>query len=159
MSAHVGAVGARRAEPGCGGIHIVEASLAAPATPFNAILISCLHLVALAAAGLLPLDAPPLSLFACPFRAATGLPCLGCGCLHAFAAVAHLQIRAAFLANPLGALAAIGGVLFGIGTALRLAGVCVALPRITAARARTLRIGMVAVVFANWVFVAVRSGP
>ena len=37
----------------------------------------------LAAAAALPLDAPPLSLFACPFRAATHLPCPGCGCTRA----------------------------------------------------------------------------
>src|SRR5436309_1852186 len=38
----------------------------------------------LCAAALLPLDAPPLSLLVCPIRAATGIPCLACGCTHAF---------------------------------------------------------------------------
>ncbi|MFL5397769.1 MAG: DUF2752 domain-containing protein, partial [Myxococcales bacterium] len=91
---------------------VVEAALARPVVPGNAIVISALHLAALSAAGVLPLDAPPLSLLACPFRAITGLPCLGCGCVHAFAAVARLEFGAAFLANPLGALVAIGGICF-----------------------------------------------
>jgi hypothetical protein len=135
---------------------VVEAVLAPPGVPGNAIVVSGLHLGALSAAGILPLDAPPLSLLACPFRAMTGLPCLGCGCLHAFAAVAHLDLGAAFLANPLGALAAIGGICFAIGTALRLAGVLLPLPRFPKERAHLARIAVLLAVAANWSFVALR---
>jgi hypothetical protein len=134
---------------------VIEA-VAAPSLPGNAIAISALHLLALATAGILPLDAPPLSLLTCPFRAATGLPCLGCGCLHAFAAVAHLDLGAAFLANPLGSLVAIGGMGFAAGTALRLCGVRFAAPRMGPARARFARISIAFAVLANWCFVASR---
>jgi hypothetical protein len=135
---------------------VVEAALAPSRLPGNAIVVSALHLAALSAAGILPLDAPPLSLLACPFRAMTGLPCLGCGCLHAFAAVAHLDFGAAFLANPLGALAAIGGICFALLTALRLCGVVLPVPRSTPGRARVARMVVVLAVAANWSFVALR---
>jgi len=135
---------------------VVEAALAPPAVPGHALVISALHLGALSAVRVLPLDAPPLSLLACPFRAITGLPCLGCGCLHAFAAVAHLDFGAAFLANPLGALAAIGGICFAIGTALRLAGLALPLPRFPRGRAPLARIAVLLAVAANWSFVALR---
>ena len=134
---------------------VIEA-LPVPSLPGNAIAISALHLLALATAGLLPLDAPPLSLLACPFRAATGLPCLGCGCLHAFAAVAHLDLGAAFLANPLGSVVAIGGTGFAVSTALRVCGVHLATPRMGPARARFARIAIAVAVLANWCFVASR---
>ena len=134
---------------------VIEA-LPSPSLPRDAIAISVLHLLALATAGLLPLDAPPLSLLACPFRAATGLPCLGCGCLHAFAAVAHLDPGAAFLANPLGSLVAVGGAVFALATALRLCGVHFAAPRMGPARARVARIAVAVAVVANWCFVASR---
>jgi hypothetical protein len=136
---------------------IVEA-LPAPGLPGNAIVISALHLAALATAGLLPLDAPPLSLLACPFRAATGFPCLGCGCLHAFAAVSHLDPGAAFLANPLASLLAIGGVVFACTTALQLCGVRLAAPRLGRSGARFARIAIALAVVANWCFVASRIG-
>jgi hypothetical protein len=135
---------------------VVEATIAPPAVPGNAIVVSALHLGALLAAGVLPLDAPPLSLLACPFRAMTGLPCLGCGCLHAFAAVAHLDLAAALRANPLGALVAIGGICFAVGTALRLAGLALPLPRFPQGRAALARLAVLLAVAANWSFVALR---
>jgi hypothetical protein len=127
-----------------------------PSLPGNAMAISAVHVLALATARLLPLDAPPLSLLACPFRAATGLPCLGCGCLHAFAAVAHLDLEAAFLANPLGSVLAIGGAGFVLATALRSCGVHLVAPRIGPSRARFARLAIALTVFANWCFVAWR---
>ena len=135
---------------------VVEA-IPAPAQPGNAIVLSVLHLCALASARLLPLDAPPLSLLACPFRAATGLPCLGCGCLHAFAAVAHLDLRAAMLASPLGAIVALGGICLALATVLRLCGIPITLPRLRPARVRVLRIGIGLAVAANWTFVLLRT--
>jgi len=134
---------------------VIEA-LPAASLPGHAIAISATHLVLLGIAGLFPLDEPPLSLLACPFRAATGLPCLGCGCLHAFAAVAHLDLRAALLANPLGALGAIGGVAFAFATVLRSLGPRLAAPRFAPPAPRTVRIAIVLAVAANWCFVASR---
>ena len=134
---------------------IVEAALA-PRVSGNAVVVAALHLLGLAAAGILPLDAPPLSLLACPFRAMTGLPCLGCGCLHAFAAVAHFDLRGALVANPLGAVAAVGGICFAIATALRIFGVPLALPRVARGQARLARLALPLVVLANWSFVALR---
>src|SRR5438132_1407949 len=58
----------------------------AGAPSVHALGLAAVAAILLAAAVVLPLDAPPLSLFACPFRGATGLPCLSCGCTHSFAA-------------------------------------------------------------------------
>jgi hypothetical protein len=127
----------------------------------HALVIAGLGVLALAALRILPLDAPPLSLLACPFRAATGLPCLGCGCLHAFAHVVRLELGAAFLSNPLGALAALGCALFAIHVALRLCGVPARLPRIDLGAGGALRVraGIAILIAANWAFVAARTAP
>jgi hypothetical protein len=128
-----------------------------------------IHAVGLAAAGafllaaarVLPLDAPPLSLFGCPFRAATGLPCLSCGCTHAFAAVVRFDLAGAASANPLGALVAIACVVHCALTALRLCGLrwVPQLPPLGASRARELRLCAATLLAANWAFVAVRGAP
>lgn len=111
----------------------------------------------LLAAAVLPLDQPPLSLFACPFRAATSLPCLSCGCTHAFAAVARLSLREAALANPLGAAAAVAGAVHALWTALRLCGLAYApAPVRVTARAR---LGVVAMLAANWTFLILHGAP
>ena len=38
----------------------------------------------------------------CPFHAWSGLPCPGCGLTHAFRALAHGDLAAAWAANPFG---------------------------------------------------------
>ncbi len=113
----------------------------------------------LAAAAMLPLDAPPLSLFACPVRAATSLPCLSCGATHAFHFVLHGQPLEALAANPLAALVALGLIAHFALTLLRLCGlpfapapVCLS-PR----AARLLRAGALAALAANWLFVLARG--
>ena len=114
-------------------------------------------LTLLVAAAVLPLDAPPLSLFACPFRAATSLPCLSCGCTHAFAAVAHLHPLEAVAASPLGALAAFACAVHAVWTALRLCGFRYApanfpvTPRV--------RLGAAAMLVLNWAFLVLRGAP
>ena len=122
----------------------------------HALAFAAVGVLLLAAAAALPLDAPPLSLLSCPFRAATGLPCLGCGCMHAFHFAVRGQLGAAFSSNPIGALLALACGAHAIWTALRFAGApplpVFGLPR----RARWA--GAVALA-ANWIFVIVRNGP
>jgi uncharacterized protein DUF2752 len=111
----------------------------------------------LCAAAVLPLDAPPFSLFACPFRATTGLPCLSCGCTHAFTALVHLHPAAAFAASPLGALLALLCAAHVGWTALRLCG----LPFAPASFPVTgrLRLGAAALLAANWTFLVLHGAP
>lgn len=111
----------------------------------------------LGAAAVLPLDAPPLSLFACPFRAATGWPCLTCGCTHAFAAFVRLDFSAAFRASPLGALLAAVCVVHVAWTLLRLCG----FPRAPASPRATPRVraAALAVLAANWIFLVLHRSP
>jgi hypothetical protein len=111
----------------------------------------------LAAAAVLPLDAPPLSLFACPFRAATGLPCLACGCSHAFHFAVRGQLLEAASANPLGLLLALLCAAHLVWTLLRLAGLPWA-PRLVAP-SRALRFCAALAAGASWAFVALRGAP
>jgi hypothetical protein len=110
----------------------------------------------LAAAAALPLDAPPLSLLFCPFRAATGMPCPGCGCTHAFHFAVRGQLGAAFSCNPLGALLALACGAHLIWTGLRLAGLAGA-PAL--ALSRRARWAAALALTANWVFVVARNRP
>ena len=111
----------------------------------------------LCAAAILPLDAPPLSLLACPFRAATGWPCLTCGCSHAFAAFVRLRPLAAIEASPLGATLALLCAVHVVWTALRICGLrrapvnFRATPRVRAAGA--------ALLIANWAFLVLHGAP
>ena len=111
----------------------------------------------LAAAAVLPLAAPPLSLFPCPIRAATGLPCLTCGCTHAFAAFVRLQLLEAVRASPLGAAAALACAVHAVWTVLRLCG----FPYAPAALAATrqIRLCAAAALAANWAFLIVHGAP
>jgi hypothetical protein len=123
------------------------------------------HAIGLAAAGaallgmaaVLPLDAPALSLFVCPFRAATGWPCLTCGCTHAFAAFVRLRPLAALTANPLGAALALLCAIHAVWTAMRLCGLRVA-PASFSATPR-VRVAAAALLLANWAFVASHRMP
>lgn len=108
----------------------------------------------LAAAAVLPLDAPPLTLFVCPFRAAMGLPCLACGCTHAFHYFVRGELLAAVLASPLGTLLALGCAIHLLWTLLRLAGLRYA-PHFSLTR--RVRWAAVLALAANWVFLAVRA--
>ncbi len=110
----------------------------------------------LAGAALLPLDAPPLSLFPCPFRAATGLPCLTCGSSHAFHFFVRGQFADALVASPLGALLALACAVHVVWTLLRMGGFPWA-PHLEPTRA--LRISAGIALAANWTFVALRIAP
>jgi hypothetical protein len=109
----------------------------------------------LGAAALLPLDRPPLSLFACPLKAATGWPCLFCGCTHAFAHVVRGELLSALAASPLGALLALLCVGHLMMTLLRLCGLRYAPPPFAlTARLRWAALGAIAL---NWIFLAART--
>jgi hypothetical protein len=105
----------------------------------------------LAAGAFLSPDSPPLSLIGCPFRAATGIPCLGCGATHAFHFAARGQLVEAFFSSPLATLCALACAVHVAWTALRLAGVPFA-PRMAITPA--LRWTAAAALAANWLFVA-----
>ncbi len=107
-------------------------------------------------AAALPIDAPLLALFACPFRTATSWPCLGCGFTHAFQLAVRGQIGAAVSASPLGTLLAIAGAAHAGWTALRFAGVPYAPAIVAGARTRWACLLALA---ANWIFVALRTRP
>jgi hypothetical protein len=104
----------------------------------------------LLAGAVIPLDAPFLF---CPFRAATGLPCLTCGCTHAFHFLVRGQAAAAFSSSPLGAVLAIACAAHLVLTLLRLCGLPFA-PLVQPTRA--VRWTAAAALAANWAFLALR---
>lgn len=110
----------------------------------------------LLAAAALPVDAPALALFACPFRTATGWPCLGCGFTHAFQFVVRGHLGAAFAVSPLGTLLALLGAAHAAWTALRFAGFPWAPSMVPGAR---MRWACAFALAANWIFVAFRNRP
>ena len=111
----------------------------------------------LGAAALLPLDEPPLSFLACPFRAATGWPCLTCGCTHAFAAFMRFDYAAAVEASPLGAILAAFCAVHVVWTVLRLGGFRRAPASIPATP--RVRAAAVALLAANWIFLVLHGAP
>ena len=77
-----------------------------------------------------------------------------CGCSHAFHHLIRVEIGAAFLASPLGALLAIACVAQVMLTALRLAGVTLSLPELSLSSRS--RLAIAALLALNWSFVAAR---
>lgn len=108
----------------------------------------------LAAAVAIPIDAAPFSLFVCPFRALTGLPCLSCGWSHAFHFAVRGALGDALRASPFGAALALACAAHVGWTALRLAGLRWA-PRAPPPRATAIALG--AALVSSWIFVAVRA--
>jgi Protein of unknown function (DUF2752) len=131
----------------------------AGAPSVHALGIAAAGALVLLAAAVLPLDAPPLSLLACPLRAATGIACPSCGATHAFHFVMHGDLGDALAANPLAALGALLLAAHCVLTALRLCGLrfTPSLPRPSPKISRLLRAGVVLAVLANWLFVALRG--
>ena len=60
--------------------------------------------------------------YTCPFRRQTGMPCPGCGGTEAFGLGARGHWRAAAVANPLGAFAALAAWALSLAAALTLLG-------------------------------------
>ena len=87
----------------------------------------------------------------CAFKSLTGLPCLSCGATRAVLGLAQGSPWTAFAANPLVTLAL---VLFGIGglTAFAMALLDLPLPGLPRRLPMSLRLGAVAVLAANWIY-------
>jgi len=132
----------------------------APGLPAS--MLALAGVLSFAAASLIDFRSPAqrslLGLFDCPFRAATGLPCLGCGATHAFAALARARVLDALAANPLWALVALALWTHALVTFARWAGLrwTLALPALSPAQARRARLGLFVLASANWAFVALR---
>lgn len=102
--------------------------------------------------------APVLDIhYQCTFRAWTGLPCASCGMTHAFVALAHGELGAAWAASPLGALLAGGAWIYALVDLLRFAAGRpwpVPSPRTV----RALAIAAVGAAAANWAWMLFRAG-
>ncbi|TMA87132.1 MAG: DUF2752 domain-containing protein [Deltaproteobacteria bacterium] len=135
----------------CGGAAVI-ARAGRPSV--HALAFAGVAILLLAAAAALPLDAPPLALLACPFRAATGLPCPGCGATRAFHYAVRGRFSEALSFSPLATLVAAACGAHAVWTALRLAGLPFA-PRLE----NTPRARWVAAIalLANWIFVSVQG--
>ncbi len=136
------------------------AELVEPAEPSarpsdHALGFALLSAALLGAAALFPLDRPPLSLFACPLKAATGWPCLFCGATHAFAHLVHGHPGDALAASPLGTLLALAALAHLAATCARLCGFSFTPPAVRFGL--RLRLATLALLAANWVFVAART--
>jgi hypothetical protein len=110
-------------------------------------------LLCLAAAPLAPLAAPLVEgeVLSCPLKVATGLPCPTCGGTRATLALAMLSPRAALAANPGVTLAWLVLVLGGLA-ALVLAAADRPLPAPPRRLPVAARLGAVALVIANWLY-------
>lgn len=122
----------------------------------HALALAGVAMLLLAAALALPLDAPPLSLLFCPFKAATGLPCPGCGCTRAFHCAMRGELAAAFAHSPLGTLLAFACAAHVLWTILRLAGLPYAPSFDPGRRARW---AASLALIGNWVYVVLQGRP
>jgi Protein of unknown function (DUF2752) len=98
----------------------------------------------------------------CGFRQMTGWPCPGCGLTRVADHFAHFHFKAAFMANPLGFLAALAFALAVVATVLHL-GFKVTLPELHLDEREWvwLRNGLIGAVVVNYAVVIVihRYGP
>ncbi len=92
----------------------------------------------------------------CPVRAWAGLPCASCGMTHAFVALAHGEVGAAFGASPLGALLA-GGAWLYAALDLGRAALGAPWPDLGERAWRWLAAAAVASVAVNWAWLVART--
>jgi len=96
---------------------------------------------------------PGIELPRCAFKAITGLPCPTCGVTRTIIALSRADVDRAMFMNPPAAILCAGGVLYLLYAAAVLA---LRLPRfrptVSAAGARLVRIGAVAVIATNWIW-------
>ena len=115
--------------------------------------VHALGLAAAAAALLAGAWLLPPGLWTCPIRAATGWPCLTCGCTRAFRFAVRGDFPAALAASPLGTLLACACAVHVLWTALRLFGLPWA-PRLVATP--RLRLTLAAALLGNWLFLVLK---
>jgi len=96
---------------------------------------------------------PGIQLPRCAFKTITGLPCPTCGVTRTIIALSRGDVDRAMFMNPLAAILCAGGVLYLLYAAVVLA---LRLPRfrptVSAAGARRVRIGAIAVIATNWIW-------
>ena len=99
------------------------------------------------------LATPGIQLPRCVFKTLTGLPCPSCGLTRTIIALSRGDVDRALFLNPLATIACAAGLLYLLYAAAVLA---LRLPRlrptVSAAGARRLRIGAVAVIATNWLW-------
>lgn len=114
---------------------------------------AAIALLSFAAARFLPVLAVP---YTCPARALAGLPCPTCGMTHAFVALAHGDVAAAFAASPAGALlAAVAWLLVLLDLARLAAGR--PLPAVPPRAARAAVAAGAALLALNWAWMLARE--
>jgi hypothetical protein len=107
-------------------------------------------LVAMLAVGLLDLDRLPLTV--CTFKAFTGFACMTCGATRALGLLFHGDLAAALAMNPLATVAMLAVVPWALADlALLPRGRALGLD-LAPALARALRVAVVVLVGANWVY-------
>lgn len=96
----------------------------------------------------------------CPFLAVTGYPCLTCGATRCAIAFGHGHFCVAWLWNPLALVALFGVALFDVYAAVVLVARAPRLRLIdwTRAEKNAVRIAVVALILANWVYLLAHRG-
>jgi hypothetical protein len=96
--------------------------------------------------------------YACPFKAATGLPCATCGATRAAVFLAHGEPVRALLASPLAALAAALAWGFALLALVRLA-LGRPWPRVAPGAARAAAMAGGLALLANWTYLVIAHSP
>jgi hypothetical protein len=139
--------------PGAGPITPPPAGLRLVTTvggPPLGVIFAAIGVLGCVAVGLLGLD--QLGFPVCFFKLATGLPCPTCGSTRAFGRLFGRDLAGALAVNPLATLLALAVVPWAIADLLLLTrGRSLGL-RASPAAARVLRIAVLALVLANWIY-------
>lgn len=89
----------------------------------------------------------------CAFRALAGLPCPTCGITRSLVSLAHGDLAAAFVVNPLVFLVMAGGlVLFIANLAILVLGLRRPVLSVTAGEGTVLRLSAAGLILLNWLF-------
>lgn len=140
------APGAGPVAPATPGIRFV----AAVGGPPLGVVFGAIGVLGCAAVGLLGLD--HLGFPVCFFKLATGLPCPTCGSTRAFGRLFARDLGGALAVNPLATLLALAVVPWAIVDLLLLARGRSLGVRASPAAARVLRVTVLALVLANWIY-------